>query len=91
MFRQQDTLDMHVYNKNTSQNIYVCLDSKIPQICMYIAKIPHNIYIYAQVTRYLGYASIQQKYHTKIYICLGSKVPHEKKKNKNKQKKEINK
>ena len=63
MFRQKDTLDMHVCKqKNTSQNIYmyvqverylgyacmqqkyftkyiyVCLGSKIPWICMYIAK-----------------------------------------------------
>ena len=29
MFRWQDTLDMHVYSKNTSQ-IYACLGSKIP-------------------------------------------------------------
>ena len=36
---------MHVYSKNTSQNIYVCLGSKIPGICIYIAKIPHKIYI----------------------------------------------
>ena len=60
MFRQQDTLDMHVYSKNTSQNIYM----------------------YVQVARYLGCACIQQKYLTKIYTCLGSKIPHEKKKQK---------
>ena len=36
--------------------------------------------MYVQVARYLGYACIQQKYLTKIYTCLGSKIPHEKKK-----------
>ena len=46
MFRQKDTLDMHVCKqKNTSQNIYVCLGRKIPWICMYIAKIPYKTYI----------------------------------------------
>ena len=71
--------------KNTL-DMHVCnLGSKQP---------PHNIYMYVQVARYLGYACIQQKYLTKIYTCLGSKIPHEKKKekkNKNKQEKEINK
>ena len=89
MFRQKDTLDMHEWKqkKYLTKYIYVCLGSKIPWICMYIAKIPHKIYIYiyiyiymyVQVARYLGYPSIQQKYHTKIYICLGSKISHEKK------------
>ena len=50
--------------------------------------------MYVQVARYLGYACIQQKYLKKIYTCLGSKIPHEKKgkkkQNKNKQEKEIN-
>ena len=62
MFRQKDTLDMHVYSKNTLQkHIYVCLGSKIPWICMYIAKISHKTYIlYVQVARYLGHVCIQQ-------------------------------
>ena len=43
----ENTLDMHVYSKNTSIYIYiyVCLGSTIPWICIYIAKIPHKIYI----------------------------------------------
>ena len=62
--------------KNTSQNIYVCLGRKIPWICMHVAKIPHKIYMYVQVARYLGYACIQKKYLTKhIYVCFGSKIP----------------
>ena len=76
--------------KYFTKYIFVCLGSKIPWICMYIAKIPQNIYMYVQVARYLGYACILQKYITKICTCLGSKIPHEKKKNKNKQGKEIN-
>ena len=31
--------------------------------------------MYVQVERYLGDACIQQKYLTKIYTCLGSKIP----------------
>ena len=47
--------------------------------------------MYVQVARYLGYACVQQKYLTKIYTCLGSKIPHEKKKKKKQQKKQTRK
>ena len=67
MFRQKDTLDMHVCKQ----------------------KILHKIYMYVQVERYLGYACIQQKYLTKIYTCLGSKIPHEKKRKKKQKKQTI--
>ena len=40
--------------------------------------------MYVQVARYLRYACVQQKYLTKIYTCLGSKIPHEKKREKQK-------
>ena len=50
-----------------------------------------NIYMYVQVARYLGYACIQQKYLAKIYTCLGSKIPHEKKGGKRKQTRKRNK
>ena len=84
MFRQKDTLDMHVCNKKYfTKYIYVCLGRKIPQICMYVNKnSSQNIYMYVQVEKYLGYACIQQRYLTKIYTCLGSKIPHEEKKGK---------
>ena len=36
--------------------------------------------MYVQVARYLGHACIQQNTSQEIYICLGSKIPHGKKK-----------
>ena len=55
---------MYVAKRYLTKYIYVCLGSKIPWICMYIAKIPHkNIHM------------------------LSSKIPHEKKKQKQTRKK----
>ena len=86
MFRQKDTLDMHVCKQKILHKIYICMFRQKDTLDMHVysKNTLQNIYMYVQVARYLGYACIQQKYLTKIYTCLGSKIPHEKKRKKNK-------
>ena len=90
MFRQKDTLDMHVCSKKYfTKYIYVCLGSKIPWICMYVAKnTSQNVYMYVQVARYLGYACIQQNTSQKYTYVQVAKYLMKKKTTENK--KDIN-
>ena len=61
MFRQKDTLDMHVYSKNISQNIYMYV-----QVARYLGHtcIQQNTsqkYMYVQVAKYLMEKKREQK------------------------------
>ena len=90
MFRQKDTLNMHVCSKNTSQNIsmYVQLARYLGYACIqqkYLTK-----HIYVQVARYLD-THVYGKIPHKIYVCLGSKIPKKKKREQKESEQEKNK
>ena len=84
MFRQKDTLNMHVCSKNTSQKIYIYMYVQVARYLGYacIQQKYLTKHIYVCLGSKIPWICM---YIAKIlYVCLGSKIPHEKRESKKK-------